>query len=366
MSILFRPMPEAQTAMSRRMIALVFFFGLILGLAVTVRADEVLLIPNSTFKAPGGLIRGQITAESPSEIKIKPTVGAEQTVPVGQIATITYDGAGQTYAQAEIKENGNQLSEAAELFKKAATENAAKKFIAGSAKFRRANIFTDIALASPTKAKEAITELEAYVQSYPDGRFLGASLESLIRLHLLSGDAVKAQLALGQFKDKVPGSADRVTILEAKILTKTGKLDEAIAALDKAIGAAKGSAKAREAKLAKAETLVVQKKFDDALATVQEVIKESPPEAVDVQAVAHNTLGDCFRAAGRPKDALIAYLQTDILFDKDKEQHPRALAMLEQLFRELKVDVRADEIHDRLKQLYPQSPYLTGGTTKAK
>ena len=41
-------------------------------------------------------------------------------------------------------------------------------------------------------------------------------------------------------------------------------------------------------------------------------------------ASAYNTLGDCLRAAGRPKDALIAYLHTDVLFAKDKEQHPRA------------------------------------------
>ena len=197
------------------------------------------------------------------------------------------------------------------------------------------------------------------MQTYPDGRFLGAALESLIRLDLLVGDVDKAQKALVQFKEKVPNSADRVIILEAKILTKTGKFDEAIAGLDKAIDTAKGTPKAREAKLVKAEALVAQKKYDNALATVQEVIKESPPEAADIQAVAHNTLGDCYRAAGKPKEALMAYLQTDILFDKDKEQHPRALAMIEQIFRELKIDARADEVHDRLKQLYPQSPYLT-------
>ena len=341
------------------MFRLLLSAGFVLGLAALVQADEILLIPNATFKAAGGRIRGQITSESPSEVKIKPAAGADQTVPVDQIASVAYDGAGQIYEQAEIKENTGQLAEAAELFKKAAAENTAKKFIAGTAKFRRANILTDVALASPGKSKEATTELESYVQTYPDGRFLGAALESLIRLDLLVGDVDKAQKALVQFKEKVPNSADRVIILEAKILTKTGKFDEAIAGLDKAIDTAKGTPKAREAKLVKAEALVAQKKYDNALATVQEVIKESPPEAADIQAVAHNTLGDCYRAAGKPKEALMAYLQTDILFDKDKEQHPRALAMIEQIFRELKIDARADEVHDRLKQLYPQSPYLT-------
>jgi outer membrane protein assembly factor BamD (BamD/ComL family) len=60
----------------------------------------------------------------------------------------------------------------------------------------------------------------------------------------------------------------------------------------------------------------------------------------------------------------MAFLQTDILFDKDKEQHPRAMAMIEQLFRELKVDARADEYHDKLKQAYPQSPYVTGAAAR--
>ena len=356
------PILEAPPAMFRRTLAPL---ALVLIVAATASADEIILIPTATFKAAGGRIRGQITSESPSEIKIKPATGADQAVPVDQIATITYDGTGQSYAQAEIKENTGQFAEAADLYKKAVTENGGKPLIAGSAKFHRADILTDLAFANPAKIKDAVNELDGYLSTYPTGRFVGQALESLIRLHLQAGDSAKAQAALSQLKEKVPGAADRVAILEAKILTKTGKYDQAVAGLDKTIDAAKGTPRAREAKLAKAEALVAQKKFDDALFAIQEVIKDSPPEAAEIQAVAHNTLGDCYRAAGRPKDALIAYLKTDVLFDKDKEQHPRALAMIEQLFRELKVDARADEVHDRLKQLYPQSPYVAGAAGKA-
>ena len=338
--------------------------ALVLVVAATTVADEVILIPNATFKAPGGRIRGQITAETPAEIKIKPATGADQAVPVDQVESVAYDGAGQSYAQAEIREKTGQLAEAADLYKKAVSENAGKPLIAGAAKFHRARILTDAAFANPSKAKDAVAELDGYVATYPGGRFLAAALESLIRLHLQAGDSAKAQSALSQLKEKVPGATDRVAILESKILTKSGKFDQAIAGLDKTIEAAKGTPRARDAKLAKAEALVAQKKFDDALAIIQEVIKESPPEAVEIQAVAHNTLGDCYRAAGKPKEALNAYLMTDILFDKDKEQHPRAMAMIEQLFRELKADARADEYHDKLKQAYPQSPYAAGSAGK--
>jgi outer membrane protein assembly factor BamD (BamD/ComL family) len=312
-------------------------------------------------KAPGGRIRGQITAETPAEIKIKPATGADQAVPVDQIASVSYDGAGPSFSLAESRENNNQLAEAAELYKKAATEATAKPFVVQAAKFGRARILTDAALSSPARAKEAVDELEALVQAYPNSRHLGPAMESLIRLHLAKGDTAKAQAALDQFKAKVPNSGDRGTILESRIQAKAGKYDQAIASLDKIIASAKDTPRGREAKLAKAECLVGLNKFDDALATVQEVIKQSPPEDAEIQAVAHNTLGDCYRAAHKPKDALLAYLKTDVLFDKDKEQHPRALAMIEQLFRELGAQIRADEVHERLKQLYPQSPYLAAG-----
>jgi len=346
--------------MSRRTLVPATTLFLVFISAASSVADEIVLIPNSTYKAPGGRVRGQILSESPAEVKIKPGAGADQTIPVDQIASITYDGAPPTLQLAETRANNGQLSEAADLFKKAAADATGKPLIAGSARFRRAEILADAGLSSPAKAKEAVAELDGYVQTYPTGRYIAPALESLIRLHLQAGEAAKAQAALAQLKVKLPGAGDRLTTLEAQILAKTGKFDAAIASLDKAIAGAadKDSPRARDAKLAKAEILVAQTKFDEALALVREVIKDSPPEAAEIQALAHNTLGDCYRAAGRPKDALIAYLKTDILFDKDKGQHPRALAMIEQIFRELKIDARADEVHDRLKQLYPQSPYL--------
>ena len=94
------------------------------------------------------------------------------------------------------------------------------------------------------------------------------------------------------------------------------------------------------------------------------MIQGAPAEDAATQAAAHNTLGDCLRAAGRPKDALYAYLHTDLLFFKDKEQHPRALAQIVQIWRELKRHDRADEALDRLKAEYPKSPYLNAPPAK--
>ena len=52
-----------------------------------------------------------------------------------------------------------------------------------------------------------------------------------------------------------------------------------------------------------------------------------------------------------------------MLYAKDKEQHPRALAQIAQLWRELKREDRANETMERLKQEYPRSPWLSASRT---
>jgi len=144
------------------------------------------------------------------------------------------------------------------------------------------------------------------------------------------------------------------------VLGRQGKHQEAVAELDRLIAKfPEDSVSRRSARLIKAESLAGLKRFDEAEKLVREVIQANPPENAAVQAPAYNTLGDCLREADRPKDALIAYLHTDLLYAKNQEEHPRALFQISRLFRRLKQDGRADEVWQRLKHDYPRSPWLT-------
>jgi tetratricopeptide (TPR) repeat protein len=323
--------------------------------AFRARADTVVLIPNSSVKVAGGQVRGTIQSESPTEVKI----GA-QSIPVDQIASVSYDGTTPNFTLAETKENNGAMLEAADYYKKAVGEAAGKPFVATAATYGRAHALAEVAMSSTGRATEAIAELEAFIKAHPSSRQLGSALESLASLCIQKGDLPRADGALSELATKVPWAADRAAILKARLLGKQNKHDQALAELDKIIAAAPAkSPKSFEAKLAKAESLAGTKKFDEAEKIVQAVIKEIPAEEAPAQALAHNTLGDCYRAAGRPKDALQEYLKTDILFDKDKDEHQKALAQIAQLWRELKRDDRADEAMERLKQLYPASPWLS-------
>src|SRR4051812_37624698 len=101
--------------------------ALALVLAATAGADEILLTPGSSIKAPGNRLRGTITAETPTEV----TIGT-QTVPAEQIDKVRYDGQPANMTLAETREatgTPNSLAEAVKLYQEAATEAASKPLI---------------------------------------------------------------------------------------------------------------------------------------------------------------------------------------------------------------------------------------------
>jgi tetratricopeptide (TPR) repeat protein len=319
------------------------------------RGDDVNLIPGATFKqAIGGRVKGQVQSESPSEVLV--LLGAtSSSVPTDQIQSIRYDGQSANFQLAEARESSGQLSEAAELFKKAAAESAGKPYPLQAALIREAEVLVELALVEPDHVKDAKDKLTRFLQSYPASRHLAAARAAQARLQLHAGDFAGALATIAELA-KLPRGAERATVLRTKILAKQGKYDEAIAQLDKLIASyPKNSPQQRAALFSKAENLAGKKQFDEAESLLREVIQSNPPEDTATQAAAYNALGDCLRAANRPKDALFAYLHTDLLYSKDKEEHPRALHQIVETYRQLKQDSRADDFAQRLKQEYPRS-----------
>jgi TolA-binding protein len=327
-------------------------------------ADEVMLVPGAAFKqATRGRVLGQVQSESSSEVVLQ--LGANTiTVPANIIQSIRYDGQSPAFLLGESRASGGQLAEAAELFRKAATESSAKPLAARAAQFREAEVLTELALIEPERSKEARDKLARFIRQNPASRQIGAAQECIARLQLSAGDFAGAQSTVAALA-KLRGFDSRAAVVRTRLLAKQGKNADAIGELDKLIASyPKESEQRRAAVLAKAENLASLQKYQEAEALVREVIAASPAEDSAAQAAAYNTLGDCLRAAKRPKDALIAYLHTDLLYNKDKEEHPRALYHIQALFRELKQDGHAEEFAQRLKQEYPHSPWLKGKETQ--
>ena len=264
-------------------------------------ADEVVLVPGASIKqAIGGRVRGQIQSESPGEVVV--TLGTSTTsVPNDLIASIRYDGQPATLQLAETRESAGQLAEAAELFKKAAGEAADKPYVMQMALYREASALADLALVEPDRTKDAKDRLLRFVQAHPSSRHIIPAREDLARLQLNTGDFAGAEATIAELA-KLPKAADRAGILRAKVLARQGRHDEAVSELDRLIATFPDrSTGQREARLAKAESLVGMKKYKEAESLVRQVIAAAPAEDVAAQSAACNTLGDCLRETTVPR-----------------------------------------------------------------
>ncbi|WP_240910908.1 tetratricopeptide repeat protein [Paludisphaera soli] len=328
--------------------------GLILG-AADASADVVNLIPGTTFKqGQGGAVRGLVTAESPEQVVVS-LGNSTINVPTDQIDSIEYQGQPASMQLGETNAAAGRAAEALAQFKKAATEAAGKPFVVEAAQFREAATLADLALTEPDRAKEALATLAAFLQAHPKGRHVVPARETLARLQLHAQDLKGAEANIAELAKLAPG-AEKAAVLKARLLLKSGDPASAGADLDRLIAAATdGSPRQVELKLVKAETLIAASKSDEAESLVRQVIAAADADDAAVQSRAYNTLGDSLSAAARPKDALLAYLHVDLLYGKDKEEHPRALRRIEQIFRKMGQLPRADEYAQRLKQDYPNS-----------
>ncbi|MEW4567734.1 tetratricopeptide repeat protein [Tautonia sp. JC769] len=331
----------------------------VLALAGVSAADDVVLVPGSTITAPGGRIRGKVERETPEQVRI-----AGRDVPLDQIDDITYDAPGATFTQAKARENSGDLDQAAELYRQAAGE-VNNPLLAQDARFRGAAALARRAQVDPSKREAAIEALEGITSELSNSRHYGPALELLSTLRLDAQEYDAADRAL-QDLAKLSWASDRAAVLRAQVMVKRGQSEQAIRELDTLVGRVPEGSPARiRADLARAEALAGLSRFDEAEQVVRAVIDEAEPEDASTLAPAYNTLGDCLRAAGKPRDALFAYLNTDILYPSLADEHARSLAAIAQLWRILDRDDRAASVVERLRQEYPNSRHLPAATASA-
>ena len=117
------------------------------------------------------------------------------------------------------------------------------------------------------------------------------------------------------------------------------------------------------AQLGKATCLAATGEPDAGIKLVQEVIDKAEPEDADLNARAYVTLGNCYRQKeGATKDALLAFLHVDLLYNRDREAHAEALWNLARLWNELGKPERALQATQLLKDHYGGTSWASRGS----
>ncbi|MFW6124537.1 MAG: tetratricopeptide repeat protein [Pirellulales bacterium] len=330
------------------------------------------IVPAAWAQAPGGdtvvrtgdqrPIRGTVTQVARDAVTVRRGTTVEQ-VPANQIETIRYDDEPPKFNLARASERGGNLENAIQLYRETAeAAGTGRPQLLEDLQYYIARSTARLALADPARLDEAAGLLEAFVEQHPNSYHYYPLHEWLARVYMQTGNVAKARLALDTLRSAPWKEYQlRAIVAEGRLLQRQQQYEAAIAQFERVLAeqAATPDEKLQQqtAELAKAECLVALERFTDAEELLRGVIAAAPPERSDVHAAAHTALGDCLRAAGKAKEALLAYLYVDLLCADQKQEHAKALYYLAELWNEIGQPARAEDALARLQSDYPNSPW---------
>jgi tetratricopeptide (TPR) repeat protein len=303
---------------------------------------------------------GRVTGMTPLEVTVdKASAGIEQ-VPVNEITTIVFHGEPAELSQARTNARNGSYATALEALKKIDVAAVDRDYVKQDVQFYRALCEAKLALGGTGEITDAGRNLNGFVRKNPDNFHYLEAVEVMGDLLMASERWDAAQKQYAEL-DKAPWPEYkmRAAVLTGRTLQAKGEHAEAIAEFDKVL-AMPGEGKDVEsqkltATLGKAESLSATGKVDEAVTMIEQVILDADPEQMQLHARAYNALGRCYEQAGKTKDALLAYLHVDVLYNTVPEAHAEALSHLVPLWQAIGQGERAREAKQTLEEKYAGS-----------
>lgn len=314
-------------------------------------------------KSEKGLLSGEITEVSKTEVVLKPQKGDSLRIPANDIASIAWTGEPAGINIARSDEAGGRYQKALESYQKLQeSAKTLKDNIKVDLQYAIARTTGQMALGDPAKIDAAVKLLTTFKAENSDSYHFYPSLKLLGQLYAAKKDGVQARLTFGQlgqapWKDYQMASRNAIARLELA----DNKTQEAAKAFSEVVAMTASSpleeSQRYEAMLGMAKILTTQSKYDDALKLLDEVIAKASPEDSQVQAEAYVRQGDCLQSQGKDKDALLAYLHVDVLFAREQQLHAESLFHLTRLWAKVGQPGRAAEARERLENEFPNSAW---------
>jgi tetratricopeptide (TPR) repeat protein len=338
--------------MKRRALCLTLGFSLLLAGSATVRAADTIK------KISGGTVNGSIESIGKTEVVLKKTTGADETVPVNDIDVIFFDGEPPLLKSVRSSAASGAYTHALATLDKLDASTVTRPEIQQELQFYRAYCHARVALASDANLLEAGKEMLAFVSANPTSYHALAANELVGDLLMAVDKPDLAQKYYGEVAAApFPDMKMRAGILNGKALVAQKKYAEAQKAFADVVQLAdqQKTPAAEDQKVAAilgtADCLAKEGKVDEGIKQVQDVIKGLDPENEPLQAEAFLTLGGCYLKKKATKDALLAYLHVDIVYPSQTQAHITALRHLAVLWNELGKADRSAQATQMLKEL---------------
>jgi len=320
------------------------------GLTASVAGADDLIKTTTTS------VGGRVTQMSAQEVTVEKGA-VVKTLPVNEVEAIYYDEEPASMKTARTALEAGRYEDARDTLAKINPADIDRKEIKQDLEFYKALVASRLALASSAGIKEAGTQMAAFVKNNSGNYHYLQGCEIVGDLLVALGSYAVSQQFYGELaKAPWPDYKMRAGVAIGWAQLAEGKPEEAAKTFDGVLAIdAKGDLAERQklaATLGKARCLAETKQTDAAVKLAEGIIAQAAAEQTDIHAQAYNTLGIAFRKAGRPKDAVLAFLHTDTLYFTVPKYHIEALENLAQLWNDLQKPERAIEVTRTLTERY--------------
>ena len=233
--------------------------------------------------------------------------------------------------------------------------------------FYKAFVEAKLALTEGGNKSDAASALNKFYTKYPKSYHFYEAAETLGDLSVAIG---RFDLAAGYYGDTGLGGAPwpeyklKAGLAMGRALVLAGKFDDASKAFETVAGSGENNSEANALKqhaiVGKAQCLAETGKPDEGIAILNDIVAKNDPQLDGkLFARAYNALGNCYLKQSKPKDALMSFLKTDLLFFTDSDAHAEALSKLAKLWDETGHADRGTEARNKLRERYSGSAWAT-------
>ena len=327
------------------------FVMLTLGVAAAQKVDTV--VPRS-----GSPVRGTVVGVSRTEVTLDSN-DTQRKIPANSIRYIVFGGEPSTLRQIRDAAKTGNVERAERYLERLDPDTLENKYSKADYAFYKALTQKHKAVNTGEGLAEATKAMLAFVTSNRQTFHFYDAAEALGDLAVAMQRPDGAARYYGQLENAPwPETQFRGTVRMAAALRAQGG-DQLAAALQRydtiASANVEGEDSARQKRFAiagKASCQAEMGKPAEGIAALEPLIAETASEDAELLAAAYNALGDCHRAAGNSKDALLSYLHVDLLFPSQPAARAEALYHISQLWTELGRADRADEAKQTLQTEY--------------
>jgi tetratricopeptide (TPR) repeat protein len=321
-----------------------------------VRAAEF----TDRVRTAGGSEAGEITATTPLEISLDKGTAGKIQIPLNQVRSVVLDDEPPELTQARLNAKNGGYATAIERLNQIDRARLKRELVREDVEFYLAYSAAQQALGGKGEVTDAGRKLNEFVRRHPQSFHYLEAVETMGDLLMANDKFAAAQRQYAELaKAPWPDYKLRAGVLLGRTFQAQGKHPEAIEEFDRVLASPEEGVAAKEQKLsatlAKAVSLAEVNQLDQAVQLIEQMIVDTDPEQKELQARAYNALGDSYQRAGRTKDALLAFLQVDVLYSTVPEAHAEALSHLATLWGAVGQAERGRQARETLNEQYRES-----------